>query len=220
MPDFKEFINPESSLTPGIAGALTTSLALPLIWNFKYLKFPWVAIALSFLLSLVIIGGFKEVISLGKRCLYCLLNTLIIFAVATGAFSKIETPPVPEPISPHFFSLACGILDKTAMNEDNKEFIKALLEAHSAQPTHVSWLDLLMLSPALAQPGGGQPASPAVAPGAGRLPTATSESPPSPPTSPPAPQVSAKDLEAAKQYQLRQQKIKQDQKRFDYQSTF
>ena len=220
FPDFKEFISPESSLTPGIAGALTTSLALPLIWHFKVLKFTWVALVVSFLFSMAIIAGFKEVVSFGKRCLYCLLNTLIIFAVAAGAFSKIETPPVSEPISPRHFSIACRILDDTVMNEPNREFIKSLLEAHCASPPRVSWLDHMGPSPALAQPGGGQPLAPPREPLTVSPPTLRPESTPSQPPPSTAPQVSQADLEAAKQYEQRQKKIREQQKRYNYQSTF
>ena len=89
-PDFKDFISLDSSLTPGVAGALTTSLALPVVSSFTMLKFTWVALGVSFILSLVIIAASREVISLARRGLYCFLNTLIIFAIAFGAYSKIE----------------------------------------------------------------------------------------------------------------------------------
>lgn len=219
-PDFKDFISLDSSLTPGVAGALTTSLSLPLVSSFTVLKFTWVALGASFILSLVIIAASREVISLGKRCLYCLLNTLIIFAIAFGAYSKIDKPPTTDLIPPNLFSLSCEILDKTPMDESNRKLIKLLLAAHSAQPSDLTWLNLLGPSPALAQPGGGQPPSPGGAAGAGVSPASPPRSPSAQPNPPSVPQASPKDLEAAKRYELQQQKIRQEQKRYKYQSTF
>ena len=37
-PDFKDFVSLDSSLTPGVAGALTTSLTLPLVSSFFHVK--------------------------------------------------------------------------------------------------------------------------------------------------------------------------------------
>ena len=217
-PDFKDFISLDSSLTPGVAGALTTSLALPVVSSFTMLKFTWVALGVSFVLSLVIIAASREVISLARRCLYCLLNTLIIFAIAFGAYSKIDKPPTTDLIPPDLYSLSCEILDKTPMDDSNRKLIKSLLAAHSAQPSEFSWLNLLGPSAALAQPRDGQPPSPGGA-GAG-----SPASPPwahSPhPSHSSAPQASPKELEAARKYEMQQKKIRQEQKRYNYQSTF
>jgi hypothetical protein len=216
--DFRDFISLDSSLTPGVAGALTTSLAMPVVSTFTVLKFTWVALGVSFILSLAIIAASREVISLGRRCLYCLLNTLIIFAIAFGAYSKIDRPPTTDMIPPNLFSLSCEILDKTPMDDSNRKLIKSLLAAHSAQPANLSWLNLLGPSPALAQPRGEQPPAP------GRAGARSPASPPrahSPhPSHSTVPQASPKDLEAAKQYEMQQKKIRQEQKRYNYQSTF
>jgi hypothetical protein len=219
-PDFKDFYSIDSSLTPGVAGALTTSIALPLVSSFTALKFPWVALGVSFILSLVIIAASSENISLGKRCLYCLLNTLIIFAIAFGAYSKINKPPTTDLIPPNLFSLSCEILDKTPMDESNRKLIKSLLQAHSAQPSNLSWIDLLGPSPALAQPGSGQPLSPGGTADAGAGPASPPRDTSAQPNPSSVPKASPKDLEEAKKYQLKQEKIRKEQDVYHYQSTF
>ncbi len=220
-PDFKDFVSLDSSLTPGVAGALTTSLALPLVSSFSMLKFTWVALGVSFVFSLLIIAASGAAISLGKRCLYCLLNTLIIFAIAFGAYSKIDKPPTTDVIPQNLFALSCEILDKTPMEETNRKLIKSLLAAHSApQSSSHSWLNLLGPSTALAQPGGAQPPSPGGAAGAGAAPASPPREPAAQPKPPAVPQASSKDLEAARKYELQQQQIRKEQKRFRYQSTF
>lgn len=40
MTEIKDFINPTSMLTPGIAGGLSASVAMPLVVRFD-LKYPW-----------------------------------------------------------------------------------------------------------------------------------------------------------------------------------
>ena len=89
------------------------------------LKFTWVALGVSFVFSLLIIVVSGAAISLGKRCLYCLLNTLIIFAIAFGAYSKIDRPPATDVIPQNLFALSCEILDKTPMEETNGKLIKS-----------------------------------------------------------------------------------------------
>lgn len=220
--DLKDFISLDSSLTPGIAGALTTSLALPLVSSFTVLKFPWVALGLSFILSLVIFAATRNVISLLKRCLYCLLNTLIIFAIAFGAYSQINKPPISEPIPQNWVALACDILDKVdkaQLTADNKEFIESLLKAHEG-PASVSWLDLLGPSPALAQPAAGKPPAPRGAPGASVGKASPLPNPTPHPAPSTGPNVTQKDLEKAKQYEQEQQKIRKKQNNYQYQSTF
>ncbi|HSL84329.1 MAG TPA: hypothetical protein VLF66_16265 [Thermoanaerobaculia bacterium] len=82
MPEFKDFLSSKSMLTPGIAGgvsmlitnALHSQLGLPAVW---------VALALSFLLGALVLGD-KSTAGWQKPIFY-LLNSLIIFAMATGA---------------------------------------------------------------------------------------------------------------------------------------
>lgn len=93
MPDIKEFLNPTSMLTPGIAGGLTVSISMPLVFAFG-LKFKWVSLAVSFLFGLLIVMGFTGV-SKYARPIYCVLNTLVIFSLSIGAATNIDSPPQP-----------------------------------------------------------------------------------------------------------------------------
>ena len=97
MVNAKDFLNPNSMLTPGIAGGLTVTITLPLVTQF-YLSFKWVALAVSFLIALSVIFSFKEKIKVPQKVAYCLLNTLIIFSVSVGAGVSMDTKPLPPSI--------------------------------------------------------------------------------------------------------------------------
>lgn len=92
MPQMKDFLNPKSMLTPGIAGGLTVSISMTLVNAFN-LKFTWVSLSVSFLFGLLIVLSFKE--SLLLRCLYGILNSLIIFSVSFGAGKTVDPPLAP-----------------------------------------------------------------------------------------------------------------------------
>ncbi|NDY41350.1 hypothetical protein G3N55_00600 [Dissulfurirhabdus thermomarina] len=92
MPEAKDFLSPHSMLTPGIAGAITTGVALPVVNAFD-LKYKWVALAVGFLLALLIVLRFKDGVSRLERAIYCILNTLIIFSVSVGAGVNLDSPP-------------------------------------------------------------------------------------------------------------------------------
>lgn len=98
MPEAKNFLNPTSMLTPGLAGAITTGIAMPLVVSFD-LRYKWVALIIGFMLALLIVMQFKEGISRLERAIYCILNTLIIFSVSVGAGVNINPPPSPRPLT-------------------------------------------------------------------------------------------------------------------------
>jgi hypothetical protein len=89
---FDDFLNPTSILTPGIAGGLATTIAMPLAFSFGW-SIPTLVLGASFLLSLLIVSGFDARIALPKRSLYCVLNTLIIFSTSIGAAHQLDRPP-------------------------------------------------------------------------------------------------------------------------------
>lgn len=99
MPEAKDFLSPYSMLTPGLAGAITTGIAMPLVVSFD-LKFKWVALVIGFMIALLIVLQFKKGISRLERAIYCVLNTLIIFSVSVGAGVNLNPPPQlnPSPI--------------------------------------------------------------------------------------------------------------------------
>jgi len=94
MPEMKDFLNPASILTPGIAGGLTASISFPLVTQFD-LSFKWVALIISFILGLLIVLSYKEAMPKMLRILYCVLNSLIIFSVSVG--TGVTVDPMPKP---------------------------------------------------------------------------------------------------------------------------
>jgi hypothetical protein len=96
MADVKDFLSPNAMLTPGIAGGLTVSIALPLAFHFD-VSFKWSALAISFLLGIIVVSSFTDPLSKPLRIVYCLLNSLIIFSVSAGVGSNIDAPPPPPP---------------------------------------------------------------------------------------------------------------------------
>lgn len=77
----QDFLNPKSMLTPGIAGGTVMLITNALINQFD-LSGPKVALGLSFLVgSLVFL---TKIVPIWQRLIYYVLNSLIIFAMATG----------------------------------------------------------------------------------------------------------------------------------------
>jgi len=95
MPQIKDFLNPNSMLTPGIAGGLTVTISMAIVTAFN-LKFPWISLIVSFLFGLLVIIPLKERIVV--RALYCILNALIIFSVSFGTGKTIDPQPTPPSI--------------------------------------------------------------------------------------------------------------------------
>jgi len=94
MADVKEFLNPNGTLTPGIAGGLAIAISLPVAINFG-ISVKWIALVVSFLLGSVIILSFRDPISRLLRFVYWVLDSLIIFAMAVGVGFNIDSPPAP-----------------------------------------------------------------------------------------------------------------------------
>lgn len=82
MPDVKEFMNPKSTLTPGIAGAIAM-LAANTLWVTFGLPQAWTALAVSTLFALLVSTGLAA--PLWQRGIYLILNSLVIFSVGIGS---------------------------------------------------------------------------------------------------------------------------------------
>ena len=95
---FEQFLNPNSMITPGAAGAMTAVVTNTLCTQFGALAPNYTALAMSFLLGAVVFGYGAAI---AARVLYYVINSLIIFVVAHGSNSvglKIEShysPPQP-----------------------------------------------------------------------------------------------------------------------------
>ena len=80
----KDFLNPKSMLTPGVAGSITMMIGNTM-WVQFGLEPKWTGIVLSFLLGLLVFTAME--MTLWQRILYWLLNSLIIFSVGVGTNS-------------------------------------------------------------------------------------------------------------------------------------
>lgn len=82
-----QFLNPNSMLTPGVAGA--TSMAITNVltnhFNFGAVLPVHIALIFSFLFGLLVIASGS--MAIWKRAIYYVLNSLIIFTVAVGSNS-------------------------------------------------------------------------------------------------------------------------------------
>lgn len=76
-------LNPKAMLTPGIAGAMTALITASLSNQFN-LPAKWTGLVVSALFGLM---AWSSAVPLWQRCLFYVLNTLVIFSVALGANS-------------------------------------------------------------------------------------------------------------------------------------
>ncbi len=82
MSDVKDFLNPNSMLTPGIAGGITMTIANSLWVNFD-LPPKYTAIAMCLLLGLMVLAELKAPV--WQKPVYYIINVLIIFSVSAGS---------------------------------------------------------------------------------------------------------------------------------------
>jgi hypothetical protein len=77
----QEFLTPEAMLTPGVAGSLTMMITNALATNFTMPR-AWVGLGLSFLFGLLVLVSARQLLT---KCVFYVLNSLVIFCVAVGA---------------------------------------------------------------------------------------------------------------------------------------
>lgn len=83
--EIKEFLNPNSMLTPGVTGSTSMMITNTLTQQFEILA-GWhseVGLFVCFLFGLLVVAT-TTALSFWQRGVYCVLNSLIIFAVALG----------------------------------------------------------------------------------------------------------------------------------------
>jgi len=94
-----DFLNPKSMLTPGVAGALMMFLVNGLAFQFPELSLRYLALFMSFLIgSVVWFSDLKGRAPMVQKCVYWVLNSLVIFVVGFGTSNLAadvtsETPP-------------------------------------------------------------------------------------------------------------------------------
>jgi hypothetical protein len=79
---FSEFLNPNSMITPGAAGAFTMVITNTLCQQFVQLPLNYTGLTVSFLFGAVVFGYGA---SIAARVMYYAINSLIIFVVAMGS---------------------------------------------------------------------------------------------------------------------------------------
>ena len=79
---FAEFLNPNSMITPGAAGAFTMVITNTLCQQFAQLPLNYTGLAVSFMFGTAVFGYGASLLS---RAIYFLINGLIIFVVANGS---------------------------------------------------------------------------------------------------------------------------------------
>ena len=79
---FAEFLNPNSMITPGAAGAFTMVITNTLCQQFGQLPLNYTGLAVSFMFGAVVFGYGASLLT---RAVYFLINSLIIFVVANGS---------------------------------------------------------------------------------------------------------------------------------------
>jgi len=77
-----EFLNPNSMITPGAAGAFTMTITNTLCQQFNELHLGATGLIVSFLFGAVVFGYGA---SLAARLVYYVINSLVIFTVAIGS---------------------------------------------------------------------------------------------------------------------------------------
>jgi hypothetical protein len=79
---FAEFLNPNSMITPGAAGAFTMVITNTLCQQFALLPPNWTGLLVSFMFGAVVFGYAAGLLT---RLMYFVINSLIIFVVAHGS---------------------------------------------------------------------------------------------------------------------------------------
>lgn len=92
---FAEFLNPNSMITPGAAGAFTMVITNTLCQQFAQLPLNYTGLAVSFMFGSVVFGYGA---SLMTRVAYFVINSLIIFVVANGSNAIGVRISGPEPV--------------------------------------------------------------------------------------------------------------------------
>lgn len=96
--DTKEFLNPNSMLTPGFAGSVAMMISNTL-WVQFGLPQRWTGLGLSFALGLLVLAAAGEA-PLWRKGIYYMLNSLVIFSMAVGASvlgTAVASPGKSEP---------------------------------------------------------------------------------------------------------------------------
>jgi hypothetical protein len=124
-----QFLQPQSMVTPGALGAIAMMGTNAIAGNFAYMSLPFTALLLSGLFGL---AALVKSTSIPEKVLYYVLNTIIIFSVATGS-NKIgqQVQQHLTLLSPSLTAYAASSFDMNARGPERVQFFK---EWFSNQP--------------------------------------------------------------------------------------
>jgi hypothetical protein len=94
--EMSNFLQPESMVTPGLAGGLTMTITNTLVGIFALpvALLPWIGLSISALFAFSVLLGMTPI---WKRMIFWVLNTLVVFCIAMGtgniAFQASQAKP-------------------------------------------------------------------------------------------------------------------------------
>ncbi len=156
MADVKDFLNPSAALTPGIAGGLAIAISLPLAANFD-MKVKWITLPVCFLLGAVIVLSFKDPLSRLLKCVYWILDSLIIFAAAVGVGVNLDPPPAPPSAAP---SQIQKLLEQVQGHAASQLGVSMAFAKGATEPGPPRSTPKTVTPQPVEQPKGGSPAKP------------------------------------------------------------
>jgi hypothetical protein len=119
--DGSAFLQPQSMITPGVAGGLTMMITNALCYSFPLLHLRGTALIISGMLAAVVLA---HAAPLWQRILYYVLNTLIVFSMSLGA-GRLTVDPANT-----------AALPRTAM-------ISFISSAHAQEPSDMRYVNAL-----------------------------------------------------------------------------
>lgn len=122
--DAKDFLNPSSMLTPGIAGSVAMMISNTLWLQFE-LPQKWSGLGLSFALGMLVFAA-GTAMPLWQRGIYYVLNSLIIFSMAVGATTLGHVVTSPQSVR------------TSALDEDTRFLRFVGIPAAHAQPARAT----------------------------------------------------------------------------------
>jgi hypothetical protein len=124
-----QFLTPEAMLTPGIAGATAMMITNALGTNFAMSR-SWTALILSFTFGLLSIVASKPIYT---KLLFYILNSLVIFCVASGANNLGQKAQAASLVNKAFAQVSTSEQDVKACADLYSQIASKLIEITNAK---------------------------------------------------------------------------------------
>lgn len=95
----KEFLNPKSMLTPGVAGSLMMFLVNGIAFQFPEIPPRYLALVLSFIIGSIIWFSESSRTSVFQKSIFWILNSLVILVVGFGTSNLAANATTRNPVS-------------------------------------------------------------------------------------------------------------------------